>query len=185
MKIYKFEEQLNDLFDYFILADPFTLLEFKKQHNLPNDLITTFTTTDFGEIAVRERKMIPLSQVQNYPYTIYFNLMGENIELLKPQNDLQIHQKGYLLEVQSEIICLFTIPYLKDFTVEKIDKLLKNRKAQIKLPKGLYSISILGGQTCQKTGKEPTFEFIILPVEDTTTSNPKINVSFKIESSEY
>ena len=82
MSTYKFTEILNDLWDYFILADPFTLLDYTKQHDLPDNLITHITMTDFGDKVVKEGKMIPLSNVQNYPYTIYFNLTGENIELL-------------------------------------------------------------------------------------------------------
>ncbi len=79
MSIYKFTEELNDLMDYFILADPFTLLDYKKKNNLPNDLITNFTTTEYGDEVVRGGTMIALSGVQNYPYTIYFNLTGKDI----------------------------------------------------------------------------------------------------------
>ncbi len=180
MKRYKFTEELNDLWDYFILADPFTLLNYKKQHNLPNDLITNMTMTDFGDKVVQEGKMIPLSNIQNYPYTIYFNLKGKNIELEKPQNNLQIRQDGYLLEVTQEKICLFTIPYLKNYILETVEKLVKIRKAQIKIPNGFYSVSILAGQTQQKDGKEPTLEFIILPVTKEYKFSATLNKSFKI-----
>lgn len=185
MKIYKFEEQLNDLMDYFVLADPFTLLDFKNEHHLPNNLMANFTTTEFGDKATKEGKIIPLSKVENYPYTVYFNLTGDNFELSKPQNDLQIRKDGYLLEVRSGIVCFFTMPYLSYFTSKKIDTLLKNRTAQIKLPKGLYSVTILGGETQQQTGKEPTFEFSILPATKETKFTADINTSFKIRSEEY
>jgi hypothetical protein len=181
----KFIEELTDLWDYFILADPFTLLDYKQHHDLPDDLITNMTITDFGDKVVKEGKMIPLSNVKNYPYTVYFNLTGKNIELLKPKNNLQVRQDGYLLEVTKEKICLFTIPYLNDFTLETVKKLLKARKAQIKLPNGLYSVSILGGQTEQKTGKEPTFEFIILPITEEYQFGATLNTSFTIVSKNY
>lgn len=185
MSTYKFIEELNDLWDYFILADPFTLLDYKKQHDLPDNLITNMTMTDFGDKVVKEGKMIPLSNVQNYPYTIYFNLIGDTIELLKPENNLQIRQDGYLLEVTQEKICLFTIPYLKNYTLETVEKLVKIRKAQIKIPNGFYSVSILAGETQQKDGKEPTFEFVILPVTKEYQFSAKLNKSFKIVSQEY
>ncbi|WP_338769255.1 hypothetical protein WAF17_09470 [Bernardetia sp. ABR2-2B] len=185
MEIHKFEEQLNDLFDYFILADPYTLLDYKNKHNLPNNLIDNFTTTDFGERAIKEGKMITLSQIENYPYTIYFNFSG-NSEFSKHKNDLQIRQDGYFLEVKSEQICLFTVPYLKNYSPENINILLKNRKAQIKIANGIYSVSILGGQTEQTTGKEPTFEFMILPMKNKAIfAAENINYSFKIKSEEY
>ncbi|PIY08474.1 MAG: hypothetical protein COZ18_12105 [Flexibacter sp. CG_4_10_14_3_um_filter_32_15] len=182
MSTYKFTEILNDLWDYFILADPFTLLDYTKQHDLPDNLITNITMTDFGDKVVKEGKMIPLSNVQNYPYTIYFNLTGENIELLKPENNLQIRQDGYLLEVTQEKICFFTIPYLKNYTVETVEKLVKIRKAQIKIPNGFYSVSILAGETQQEEGKEATFEFVILPVTEEYEFSAALNTSFKIVS---
>lgn len=185
MSTYKFTEELNDLWDYFILADPFTLLDYKKQHDLPNDLITNSTITNFEEEVQKEGKMIPLSGIKNYPYTIYFNLTGDNIELLKPANNLQIRQDGYLLEVKQEKICLFTIPYLKNFTLETIEKLVKARKAQIKVVNGLYSVSILAGQTQQEEGREPTLEFIILPVTKDYQFSATLHTSFSIISEDY
>ena len=185
MNTYKFTEQLNDLWDYFILADPFTLLDYKKQNNLSDDLITNSIITNFEEEVLKKGKIIPLSGIKNYPYTIYFNLKGTNIELLKPKNNLQIRQDGYIVEVTQEKICLFTIPYLKNFNLETIEKLLKVRKAQIKIPNGLYSVSILAGQTEQKTGTEPTFEFVILPVDKEYKFSATLNTSFSIVSEDY
>lgn len=187
MSMYKFIEELNDLRDYFILADPFTLLDYKKENDLPDNLITNFTTTNFGDEVVEKGKMIALCGVQNYPYTIYFNLTGENIELEKPENDLQIRQDGYLLEVTQEKICLFTIPYLYNFTLETVEKLIGFRKAQIKIDNGFYSVSVLGGQTQQEYGKEPTFEFVILPIPilEKTKFSATLNTYFNIKSDVY
>lgn len=71
MKIYKFEEVLNDLADYFILGDPEYLLQYKEANNLPDDLLTEFTTQETGDIAVQQGVLVPLAGVENYPYTIF------------------------------------------------------------------------------------------------------------------
>ncbi|WP_338790158.1 hypothetical protein [Bernardetia sp. MNP-M8] len=185
MNTYKFVEELNDLRDYFILADPFTLLDYKKENNLPDNLISNFTTTDFGDKVVEKGKMIALARIQNYPYTICFNLTGKNIELEKAENNIQIRQDGYLLEVTQGKICLFTIPYLHKFNLETIERLLVFRKAQIEISNGLYSVSILAGQTQQKYGKEPTLEFVILPVTEQTQFTAILNTSFSIRNDQY
>lgn len=174
MKIYKFEEVLNDLMDYFILGDPDCLLRFKKEHDLPDNLLLEFTTETTGDLAVEEGIIVPLSRVENLPYTIYFNFGNEMPELLKEGNKLQLRQDGHCLFVENEEVYLYTMPYLRTYTEQTIAALKKNRTAKVKLPNGWYTVSVLGGLTRQRvvittvTGElrsfeelEPTFEFII------------------------
>lgn len=194
-KLFKFDEILNDLMDYFILGDPDCLLSYKVDNNLPDDLLTEFTTNETGDQVVEDGIIVPLSGVENLPYTIYFNLSDTTPELLKDGNQLQVRQDGYCLKVENEKIYLFTMPYLRQFTVDKIEALKKYRTATIQLSNGWYSISVLGGQTIQQTeimdkdgqkmihtGLEPTFEFIITPSVDKPKYSADISYSFAIKS---
>lgn len=184
---YKFDEILNDLMDYFILGDPDYLFQYKTDKNLPDDLLTEFTTQESGDFAVENGVIIPMIGIENYPYTIYFNLSEETPELLKSESELQHKREGYCLKVENGRIYLFTIPYLKDYTQTKIEALKKYKTATIEIENGWYSVAILGGLTKQnveiKNEKneeiiivtmEPTFEFIIKK----TTKKPKYTADF-------
>jgi len=184
---YKFEEVLNDLMDYFILGDPDHLWQYKQEHQLPNDLLTEFTTQETGDTAVENGVMIPMIGIENHPYTIYFNLSGEDPELLKPGNNLQHRQDGYCMNVTNGGIYLYTIPYLKDFTEEKLRALKTFKHATIAIENGWYTVSVLGGLTKQPIeivdvkgetqsyeSMEPTFEFLISPSDN----KPKYTANF-------
>ncbi len=107
MNIYKFTEVLNDTLSYFLLGDLVALNNYKKAHQLPDNLATEFTTQETCDQVVLDGIMIPLSDVANYPYTILFNLSGTP-ELLKPGNELQLRQDGYILKVESGSVLLYT-----------------------------------------------------------------------------
>lgn len=197
IKVYKFNEILNDLMDYFILGDPDYLLNFQQEHQLPTDLLTEFTTKVSGDQVVEDGIIIPLAGVENYPYTIYFNLSNETPELLRQGNQLQVKQEGYRLKVENRQIYLYTMPYLRNFTAAKVDALKKQRTATIPLENGWYSVDVLGGETMQdieivnKHGEkikhqslEPTFEFIIKPSPNKPLYTGDIGYSFKIDTSE-
>lgn len=194
MPVYKFDEVLNDLMDYFILGDVDYLFQYKEENNLPEDLLTEFTTKETGDEAVENGVIVPMIGVENHPYTIYFNLLDENSILLKPENDLQHQRDGYCLRVVNERIYLYTIPYLKDFTTTKIEALKKFKHATIELQNGWYSVSILAGLTKQieevKTVKgeiktietmEPTFEFLLKPSKDKPVFTADFNYQFKVD----
>ncbi|KAA2243372.1 hypothetical protein F0L74_12790 [Chitinophaga agrisoli] len=185
MAVVKFEEVLNDLVNYFILGDPDLLLQYKEEHHLPNDLVTEFTTSEEGDNVVKEGIMVPLPGIENYPYTIYFNLSGETPELMKEGNDLQIKREGYILKVAHESVYLYTIPYLRDYTAEKVRLLKKHRVANIALPNGWYTVTVLGGQTRQSMGLEPTFEFVMTAVQEQPEYTADMNLGFGITSDEY
>lgn len=193
-KIYKFDEVLNDLMDYFILGDPDYLLSYQQQQHLPIDLLTEFTTKDTGDQAVTDGAIVPLAGVANHPYTICFNLSNDSPILLKDGNKLQIRQAGYCLKVEHNRLYLFTMPYLRQFTAEKVELLKKNRTATISLENGWYNVEVLGGETLQEieiedqdgqkikyTSLEPTFEFVIKPSQTKPVSTADIGYNFKIE----
>ena len=65
--LYKFDEILNDLMDYFILGDPEYLLQYRIKNSLPEDLLTEFTTHDTGDVAVEQGIFIPMIGVNPVP----------------------------------------------------------------------------------------------------------------------
>lgn len=184
MEVIKFEEVLNDLVDYFLLGDPGLLMDYKNDKQLPDDLMKEFTTSLYGDRIVEEGIVIPMSRVENYPYTVYFNLSGTKHELLKNTSRLQVRQDGYKLQVKYGVIYLFTVPYLRKFTNAQLEILLM-RNTKITLPNGWYNVSVLGGETEQETGMEPTFEFLITPTREEPECTADIMYSFKIAASEY
>jgi hypothetical protein len=194
MTVYKFEEVLNDLMDYFILGDVDCLMQYKIENNLPDDLLTEFTTEETGDRVVEEGIIIPLIGIENYPYTIYFNLSDDISQLLKPGNDLQHQRDGYCLKVVNGRIYLYTIPYLRNFTIERVEALKKFKHATIELPNGFYSVTVLAGLTKQtmeiKNEKgeiekiedmEPTFEFLIKPSAAKPNFTADFTYPFRVE----
>lgn len=197
MAVYKFDEVLNDLMDYFILGDPDYLLQYKIENDLPDDLLTEFTTEETGDQVVEEGVIVPMIGIENYPYTVYFNLSDETPELLKAENEVQHQRDGYCLKVVNGRIYLYTIPYLRDFTETKVGLLKKYKHASIELPNGWYSVTILAGLTKQLleaetvSGKteefesmEPTFEFVLKPSAEKTEYTADFTYSFKVEIDE-
>lgn len=197
MAVYKFDEVLNDLMDYFILGDPDYLLQYKIQNDLPDDLLTEFTTEETGDQVVEEGVIVPMIGIENYPYTVYFNLSDETPELLKAENEVQHQRHGYCLKVVNGRIYLYTIPYLRDYTETKVGLLKKYKHASIELPNGWYTVTILAGLTKQLlevetvSGKieefesmEPTFEFVLKPSAEKPEYTADFTYSFKVEVDE-
>lgn len=197
MAVYKFDEVLNDLMDYFILGDPDYLLQYKIENDLPDDLLTEFTTEETGDQVVEEGVIVPMIGIENYPYTVYFNLSDETPELLKAENEVQHQRDGYCLKVVNGRIYLYTIPYLRDFTETKVGLLKKYKHASIELPNGWYKVTILAGLTKQLleaetvSGKteefesmEPTFEFVLKPSSEKPEFTADFTYPFKVEIDE-
>lgn len=202
MKIYKFTEVLNDTISYFLLGDILALKNYKDQNKLPDDLATEFTTNETGDNVVKDGILIPLSDIENFPYTIIFNLSGEIPELLKDGYDLQVQQNGYILKVENNHVMLFTWWILNNFTNDKIEEQIKHqkefRKPEIEVENGYYKVEILGGQTVQfieiinqqgeKTiikSLEPTYEFIFSKTTDKDICTADIFKSYKLKSDNY
>ena len=85
--IYRFTEVLNDLVNCFILGDILLLENWKRANNLSDDLAMEFTTNESGDRAFVEGIVIPMTGIENYPYTILFNLSGDTPELCKEKTD--------------------------------------------------------------------------------------------------
>ena len=122
--IYKFTEVLNDLVYYFILGDILLLESWKRANNLSDDLATEFTTNESGDRAFSEGIVIPMNGIENYPYTVLFNLSGDKPELCKGESRLQFRRSGYSLKVDNNMLMLFTWHILKQFTPEKVKTLI-------------------------------------------------------------
>jgi len=183
----KFTECLNDTWNYFFLCDPYNLSRFKAENQLSDDLIYEFTNNDSGDIIVEKAILIPLSGIANYPYHIFFQIDTEDSIFTNQENDLQFRKEGYLLEVINEKIYLMTVPYLKNWNKNIIIRLKTNTTCpKVKLKNGLYKVSILGGETLQITGWEPTIEFTIREAtKEDKFEAENINFEFKIKSREY
>ncbi|MEN7551911.1 hypothetical protein AAG747_28615 [Rapidithrix thailandica] len=181
----KFTECLNDLVDYFILSDILVLSEFQAEHNLSEHLEREFTTNESGDQAVESGTIIPLSGIENYPYTIYFNTKSEMSIFDELESELQFRKTGYILQVKSGELYLFTMPYLRDWT--KGRELLKTNaiRPKIQLENGWYSVEISGGETWQEEGWEPTFEFRLEKRTDKPEYTADMNFRFTIHSREY
>ena len=151
--IYRFTEVLNDLVNYFILGDILLLEDWKQVNHLSDDLATEFTTNESGDRVLAEGIVIPMTGIENYPYTILFNLSGERPELCKEKNRLQFRKSGYSLKVAHNMLLLFTWPILKQFTPEKVKDLISyyrvHNKPMIELANGWYHIEILAEKPCR------------------------------------
>lgn len=171
----KFTECLNDTWDYFFLTDPYNLLQFKQENDLSDDLLHEFTTNESAELATQNGVIIPMSSVSNQPYTIFFNSNNQTSEFEKDSSTLLFKKSGYVLNVINNEICLITVPYLKNWTIENgINRLKEAVKSGVRqkvvLENGCYAVTILGGFTIQDTIEEATFEFQINPIAKGTQS---------------
>ncbi|MFD2562864.1 hypothetical protein [Aquimarina rubra] len=171
----KFVECLNDTWDYFFLTDPASLLQFKKENNLSDDLMYEFTTNESAELATQNGVMIPMSNISNQPYTIFFNINNQTSEFDKETSALSFKKSGYVLNVINNEICLVTVPYLKNWTLENGMNRLKEAikmgvRQSVTLQNGCYAVTILGGFTIQDNEQEATFEFRINPIAKGTQS---------------
>ncbi|WP_435925640.1 hypothetical protein [Paenibacillus sp. DYY-L-2] len=187
--IYKFNEVLNDLINYFILGDILRLESWKQANFLSDDLAMEFTTNESGDQVVLDGVILPMVGIENYPYTIIFNLSGDTPELLKTDSRLQFRRDGYSLKVENNILMLFTWRILEQFTNERVNALLDHyrqyNKPIIEIENGWYSIEILGGETLQDSYYEPTFEFVLRKTESKGSAEFDIHSDFRIESSTY
>ena len=79
----KFTEVLNELVSCFLLGDIAVLQRYKAEEGLPDDLATEFTTQKTGDEVVIKGVVIPLMDIENYPYTVIFRLSDDTPELFK------------------------------------------------------------------------------------------------------
>lgn len=164
--IIQFNEVLNDLYSYFLLADVVVLRHYQQQNQLSNDLAHEFTTTNYGDEVVTNGTMVALAGIENYPYTILFNLDDTSV-LLQENNQLILKENGYLINIQSGKLTLFTWRVLQNFDDKMIDNIANHKpylRPSMDLDNGWYQIDVLAGMK----DDERAFEFLIKP-----TSAPK------------
>ena len=109
--IYRFTEVLNDLVNYFLLGDILLLEDWKQANHLSDDLAMEFTTNESGDRIFAEGIVIPMTGIENYPYTILFNLSGDRPELCKERNRLQLRKSGYSLKVAHNMLLLLILHF--------------------------------------------------------------------------
>ena len=197
--ILKFNEVLNDLVNYFILGDIRLLMSFKEQAQLGDDLAFEFTHNTSGDDVFAKGIVIPMSGIENYPYTILFNVAKSHEDvspiLTKSEHRLQFRRGPYQIKVANNMLMLFTWRILSNFNHNNVEQLITSyqqdplHKPLIKLSNGYYDVEILGGELFDNGYFEPTFEFFI---SEATTYSPtktnsidKLNLSFALNSSCY
>ncbi|MBD8574304.1 hypothetical protein IFR09_05260 [Pseudomonas syringae] len=164
---YEFPEVLNDLIDYFLLGDIRRLQRFKDEQQLGDDLAAEFVSNDSGDRAVLEGVLIPLAGVENHPYTVLFTLDDTEPELFKPGSRLQHRRDGYVLQVESGRVHLFTWRILQDFTPVEVEDLLQRYadpaqgRPTIEVANGWYEVQVLAGEIEREGSLQPAFEFIL------------------------
>ena len=184
---YEFTEVLNDLIDYFLIGDISLLKTYKDENGLSDDLASEFVSNDSGDVAVQNGIVIPLAGIENYPYTIIFNLSRETPELLRPESRLQHRRGGYILRVENREVLLFTWRILHDMTNAAVGALRKRYsepgRPRIDIENGVYDVEILGGEVLRGDDYEPAFEFVMEKTKRTTsTQDVDINYRFTIDS---
>lgn len=186
---YKFTEVLNDLVNYFLLGDIELLRRWKQENNLSDNLAAEFTSNESADHAVSEGIILPMTGIENYPYTIIFNLGVEKPELLQPENRLQYRHDGYSLKIENNLLMLFTWRILERFTEKGVRELIERCRLQggpvIEIENGWYRIEVLGGETLQDEEYEPTLEFIVRKTDGQKSGEIDINTDFYIRSSVY
>lgn len=186
---YIFSEVLNDLVNYFFLGDMKALCEWKQNQGLLDDLASEFTSNNSIDQAMEEGLVLPMEGIENYPYTIIFDIEETQITLLQKENRIQFHYEDYYIKVEHETLVLFTWHILHHYTMDAIEQYITQQKLLqnpiVSLANGWYHISILGGETLQNDIFEPTIEFILHPIEEPDTHQDMIYHTFKINSSSY
>ena len=182
-----FTECLNDTWNYFFLGDPENLSLFKQEHDLTDDLMSHFTTDNSGDLVLEKGVLIPLCGINNYPYTIYFQINTTKSVFDDQSNDLQFRQAGYILEVINNRIYLITVPYLKEWTKDgRVNSLKTNGlRPEVNLENGFYHVEISGGETQQESGWEPTLEFTLKKTDQPLFDVKDPYFNFSITSKEY
>ncbi|MBM7367512.1 hypothetical protein [Gordonia hydrophobica] len=164
---HEFTEVLNDLIDYFLLADIRALLDFSVQKGLPADLATEFTMTESADRAVEAGALLPIPGVENLPYTVAFVTAPDEPELLAPTSHLVHRGDAYALHVEHGSLELFTWHILGEFTESTVGALLEryrqSERPRIAIENGWYRVDVLAGWLARDDGPEPAFELVLTP----------------------
>ena len=163
MKNARFADVLNDLWDYFVLADPHTLSMFQRAHSLPTNLMQEFASNETGDLAVSTGVVLPMSGIENVPYTVLFRVDPDDASSFDaPSAELQLDRSGYWLHVTSGELYLLTVWYLLDWSEGaqgRATVLRTNRlRPRIAIDVGYYRVEVRGGLPLQDQFMEPTFE---------------------------
>ncbi|EKE69455.1 hypothetical protein [Gallaecimonas xiamenensis] len=137
-----YDEVLNDLYDYFFVADLDNMARFKEAQDLDDDLLSPLVSSEQGDRIVEQGVMLALPGITNRPYHLLFK-HGAAATLAAPGNQVIHHKGGYLLEVTSGRVHLFTVPLLMDWSGRRA--FVQDNKPSFALPKGHYRVEVLAG----------------------------------------
>lgn len=178
----RFTGAVNDTYDWFVLADTANVDRLQQQHQLNHDLLTALTTTDIGDQVASNGIMLPLIGINNLPYTILFNLdepSAFDTAGIQPTH----RQGGYILEVISGQLHLFTVPYLQDWNQYR-PMLLKlaqqNLRPSLTLDNGWYQVTVNVGDMMNEECVS-VIEFCLKKHSQQPTFGADISYSFYID----
>lgn len=170
----EFTEVLNDLIDYFLLADIRALREFCRREDLPLNLAEELTTTDAAERAIAAGALLPIPGVENLPYTVAFVTAPDTPGLDEPGARIVHRGEAYALRIDHGSLELFTWRILEDFTDDSVEDLLaryaRSAGPRITLENGWYRVDVLAGWLAPADDSQPAFEFVLTKVDERPTS---------------
>lgn len=180
--IKKYTECLNDLMDYFIVADIQNISAFQRANALPNNLMMALTTTELGDSACLQGVIAPICGISNFPYTIYFNHSKTSVFSSSMNSDIQHQQDGYIVQVISQRLHLLTMPLLQNWS-KHLD--IMTSRPHMDIENGWYRLSVVCGETQQPTGWEPTIEFLLEKELNEPAFTADIHYTFEVDSRNY
>lgn len=118
------------------------LSQFQQDHNLEEDLLEVFTSSDLGDQALQEGVVIPLLNIPGDYYYLSVSDLEKESPYLK-NNQIIIKSNGWVINSSTGILHVMGIGYLKKFNR---DVVLKNKKfIQFNVVPGWYEVEIVGG----------------------------------------
>ncbi len=177
-----FEEVHPEFYNYFVLAEPAAVERFRTENGLPADLLSEFTTSDFGDAIVKQGVLIPMASIGPDYYDIVFSNAKHPALLSMDDNRIALTADGYVVNVVDGCLRLFSLHYLKNYgphAVESIETLSHEyNQPRHELAPGRYALTILGGHRGEY--RTPTYEFRFRADPDAAFSG-NVNFDFNLD----
>lgn len=172
---------VNDTYDWFLLADVANINHLKEQRNLGTNLLEVLTTTEIGDMVAAEGILIPLMGIDNLPYTIVFNV-NEPSTFTQAGLTPTHQQDGYVIEIISGQITLFTVPYLIDWSAHSPRLLAATSTTHpcAPLANGWYRLQVNVGDMHDEDCSS-VIEFCLQPVAQAPEFSADVNYQFALE----
>lgn len=138
----------------FVLFDLERLAAFQQRHNLSNDLLDAFVSSDLGTQVSREGTAIPISGVTADYY--HFALRREGEAPYLPAHAATVRSDGWTLESTAGELLVCGIGYLKAFEAQKFGS--NGSFLKFEIPVGWNELTITGGVD---SASNPVYEILV------------------------